>query len=197
MRFEVLKRDAEIDCWQQIAGGANREQSLGALAKHNKALDDDFAFVAECNVGGEFMADEKIDRLQSIAVRTWKRTLDDNLGLSWEELNRKQNKKDSLPVDEMLLADKAEHLIPRHEVDKMPEDNQWGFKVDMPEYKYNRGELYNLSVKKGTLSEEERYMINGHMIQTIIMLNNLPFPKSLRNVPLIAGSHHETMDGKG
>ena len=29
------------------------------------------------------------------------------------------------------------------------------------------------------------------------MLNNLPYPKSLRNVPLIAGSHHETMDGKG
>ena len=40
-------------------------------------------------------------------------------------------------------------------------------------------------------------MINGHMIQTIIMLNNLPYPKTLRNVPLIAGSHHETMDGKG
>ena len=40
-------------------------------------------------------------------------------------------------------------------------------------------------------------MINGHRIQTIIMLNNLPYPKTLRNVPLIAGSHHETMDGKG
>jgi HD-GYP domain-containing protein (c-di-GMP phosphodiesterase class II) len=98
---------------------------------------------------------------------------------------------------EMLLADKKEHLIVRHETDKMPEDNQWGFKVDTPEYKYNRGELYNLSVKKGTLNEEERYMINGHMIQTIIMLNSLPYPKNLRNVPLIAGSHHETMDGKG
>jgi len=35
------------------------------------------------------------------------------------------------------------------------------------------------------------------MIQTIVMLNNLPYPKHLRNVPLIAGSHHETMDGKG
>ena len=35
------------------------------------------------------------------------------------------------------------------------------------------------------------------MIQTIMMLDNLPFPKKLRNVPLIAGSHHETMDGKG
>ena len=197
MRFEVLKRDAEIECWQQIAEGDDKEQLLVDLEKQKIELDADFAFIAECNVGGEFMADEKIERLQSIAVKKWRRTLDDNLGVSWEELNRKKSKNDSLPVEEMLLADKPEHLIARHETDKMPEDNQWGFKVDTPEYKYNRGELYNLSVKKGTLSEEERYMINGHMIQTILMLNSLPFPKSLRNVPLIAGSHHETMDGKG
>jgi HD-GYP domain-containing protein (c-di-GMP phosphodiesterase class II) len=197
MRIEVLKRDAEIECWQQIAEGGNKEKLLDDLVKQNKELDDDFAFIAECNVGGEFMVDEKIQRLQTLAEKTWLRTLDDNLGVSWEELNRKQNKNDSLPVEEKLLADKTEHLIARHEMDKIPEDNQWGFKLDTPEYKYNRGELYNLSVKKGTLSEEERYMINGHMIQTIIMLNNLPFPKSLRNVPLIAGSHHETMDGNG
>jgi HD-GYP domain-containing protein (c-di-GMP phosphodiesterase class II) len=197
MRFEVLKRDAEIECWQKIAKGGDKERLLADLEKQKIELDADFAFIAECNVGGEFMADEKIERLQSIAVKKWLRTLDDNLGLSWEELNRKQSNNDSLPVEEMLLADKPEHLIARHESDRMPEDNQWGFKVDTPEYKYNRGELYNLSVKKGTLSEEERYMINGHMIQTIIMLNSLPFPKSLRNVPLIAGSHHETMDGNG
>ncbi len=102
-----------------------------------------------------------------------------------------------MPVQETVLADKAEHLIARHEVDKIPADNPWGFRVDTPENKYNRGELYNLSVRRGTLSEEERYMINAHMIQTIIMLNNLPYPKTLQNVPLIAGSHHETMDGKG
>ena len=197
MRFEVLKRDAEIECWQQIAEGGNKEQHLDALAKHCEVIDDDFAFIAECNVGGEFMADEKIERLQAIAAKTWLRTLDDNLGLSWEELNRKDQRSETLPVEEKVLSDKPEHLIKRHEADKIPQDNPWGFKVDTPEYKYNRGELYNLSVKKGTLSEEERYMINGHMIQTIIMLNNLPYPKNLRNVPLIAGSHHETMDGKG
>ncbi len=211
-RFEVLKRDAEISCWKSIAEGANKEKSLADLEKKNKTIEDDFAFVAECNVGGEFMADENIERLQAIAEKTWMRTLDDTLGLSWEELNRKErNRKDqsrieqsridqgntTVQVEEKLLSDKPEHLIARHESDKMPDDNQWGFKVDTPEYKYNRGELYNLSVKKGTLSEEERYMINGHMIQTIIMLNNLPYPKNLRNVPLIAGSHHETMDGKG
>jgi len=196
-RFEVMKRDAEINCWQQVAEGGDKSALLETMKQQCKQLDDDFAFVAECNVGGEFMADEKITRLQQIAERTWSRTIDDKLGLSWEELNRKAANDEQLPVQEKLLADKQEHLIARHEIDKMPKDNQWGFKVDTPEYKYNRGELYNLSVKKGTLSEEERYMINGHMIQTIIMLNNLPYPKYLRNVPLIAGSHHETMDGKG
>ena len=196
-RFEVLKRDAEISCWQQIADGADKAGLLDDLAKKQQQLDDEFAFIAECNVGGEFMAEDKVARLRVIAAKTWQRTLDDKLGLSWEELNRKGDSNDSLPVTETLLADKTEHLIERHEVDKMPPDNQWGFKVDTPVYKYNRGELYNLSVQRGTLNEEERYMINGHMIQTIIMLNNLPYPKALRNVPLIAGSHHETMDGKG
>lgn len=197
MRFEVLKRDAEIDCWKKIAEGGNRKDLFDDLNKQHKALDDEFSFIAECNVGGEFMADEKIEKLKNIAEKTWMRTLDDKLGLSWEELNRKENTDDVLPVQEKLLSDKAEHLIARHESDRIPEDNPWDFKVDTPEYKYNRGEIYNLSVQKGTLSEEERYMINGHMIQTIIMLNNLPYPKYLRNVPLIAGSHHETMDGKG
>lgn len=197
MRFEVLKRDAAIECWQKIADGGNKGVLLDQLNKQYQRLDDDFSFIAECNLGGEFMKDEDIERLQSIAEQTWMRTIDDKLGLSWEELNRRTTKDVSLPVVEHLLADKAEHLIPRHEADKVPKDNPWGFKVDTPEYKYNRGELHNLSVQRGTLSEEERYMINGHMIQTIIMLNNLPYPKYLRDVPLIAGSHHETMDGKG
>ncbi|MEA1889677.1 MAG: HD domain-containing phosphohydrolase, partial [Pseudomonadota bacterium] len=197
MRFEVLKRDAEIECWQRIAEGGNKEELLDDLHRQYQQLDDDFSFVAECNIGGEFMGDKKIKRLQQIAETTWMRTLDDRLGLSWEELNRKNNQNVPLPAEENLLADKPEHIIARHEADKLPQDNPLGFNVDTPEYKYNRGELYNLSVQRGTLSEEERYMINSHMIQTIMMLNNLPYPKYLRNVPLLAGSHHETMDGKG
>jgi len=197
MRFEVLKRDDEIACWKKIADGGNKDDLLHDLNDKCKQIDDDFAFIAECNIGGEFMADEKIERLQKMAATTWLRTLDDNLGLSWEELNRKSEDSSSLPVTEKLLSDKPEHLIARHTNDKISQDNPWGFNIDTPEFKYNRGELYNLSIKRGTLTEEDRYMINGHMIQTIMMLNALPFPKDLRDVPLIAGSHHETMDGKG
>jgi HD-GYP domain-containing protein (c-di-GMP phosphodiesterase class II) len=197
MRFEVLKRDAEIECWQAISEGGNRDALLDKLKSQQIKIDKDFAFVAECNIGSEYMDDKKIARLHRIAETTWIRTLDDNSGLSWEELNRKNSHDVSLPAEEKLLADKPEHLIKRQDSDQLAKDNPWGFKVDTPEHKYNRGELYNLCVQRGTLSEEERYMINGHMIQTIKMLNNLPYPRYLRNVPLIAGSHHETMDGTG
>jgi HD-GYP domain-containing protein (c-di-GMP phosphodiesterase class II)/HAMP domain-containing protein len=198
MRFEVLKRDAEIMYWQQLAEGGNKEALQQSLSARLQQLDDDFAFIAECNEGGEFMDDEKIERLNRIAQQTWKRTLDDRIGISWEEANRKSKTgKQPLPVTEHLLADKPEHIIERQERDRIPADNPWGFKLDVPENKYNRGELYNLSVSKGTLSAEERYKINDHMTQTIIMLEQLPYPKHLRDVPKIAGCHHETMDGKG
>ncbi|KAI3597095.1 Chemotactic transducer-related protein [Cupriavidus necator H850] len=52
-------------------------------------------------------------------------------------------------------------------------------------------------VGRGTLCEEERFKIEDHIVQTQIMLSRLPFPKHLRQVPEIAGSHHEKMDGTG
>ncbi|MBB6341896.1 HD-GYP domain-containing protein (c-di-GMP phosphodiesterase class II) [Pseudomonas fluvialis] len=198
MRFEVLKRDAEVACWQAIAAGADAEVAQQALAEQLRQLDDDFAFVAQCNEGGEFMAPELLGRLQGIAQRTWHRTLSDRIGISHEEMERKKGTPEpSLPVLEPLLADKPEHLFPRGPREQMAADNPWGFKVNVPQYLYNRGELYNLSVGRGTLAEEERYKINEHIIQTIIMLEKLPFPRHLRRVPEIAGGHHEKMDGSG
>ena len=58
-------------------------------------------------------------------------------------------------------------------------------------------EIYNLTVTRGTLTREERDIINGHMDATIKMLESLPYPKHLRRVPEFAGGHHERMDGKG
>lgn len=58
-------------------------------------------------------------------------------------------------------------------------------------------EIENLSVARGTLTQEERLVINGHMVQTVKMLDSLPFPRDLRRVPEYACGHHETMDGSG
>lgn len=58
-------------------------------------------------------------------------------------------------------------------------------------------EVYNLTIERGTLTPEERMVINNHIVVTINMLESLPYPKDLRRVPEYAGGHHERMDGKG
>jgi HD-GYP domain-containing protein (c-di-GMP phosphodiesterase class II) len=58
-------------------------------------------------------------------------------------------------------------------------------------------EVRNLTVRFGTLTEEERKIINNHIVVTIRMLESLPWPRHLKNVPEYAGGHHERMDGKG
>jgi HD-GYP domain-containing protein (c-di-GMP phosphodiesterase class II)/phosphoribosyl 1,2-cyclic phosphodiesterase len=60
-------------------------------------------------------------------------------------------------------------------------------------------ELYNLSIRKGTLNDKERKVINNHVTVSYNMLSKLTFPKKLARVPLIAGSHHKTIytDGNG
>jgi HD-GYP domain-containing protein (c-di-GMP phosphodiesterase class II) len=58
-------------------------------------------------------------------------------------------------------------------------------------------EVRNLTIRSGTLTDEERKIINHHIVATIRMLEALPWPKHLTRVPEYAGGHHERMDGKG
>jgi len=199
MRFEVLKRDAEIDCLKACLEGEKDTKTLKKELKERLSeLDEEFAFIAECNIGGEFMAPEMVERVNKIAGKTWKRTLDDRLGVSQEELKRKKRvRKMPLPVEEKLLADKEEHVFHRDPKTIIPEDNPYNFKLETPEHLFNKGEVYNLCIGRGTLTAEDRFKINDHMVQTIVMLEQLPFPKHLKRVPEYAGGHHETLIGTG
>ena len=58
-------------------------------------------------------------------------------------------------------------------------------------------EVANLTIPAGTLTPEERQIINHHVTVSIQMLEALPWPSYLKNVPEFAGGHHERMDGKG
>ncbi len=60
----------------------------------------------------------------------------------------------------------------------------------------SQNEVENLSIQKGTLTEDERNIINNHVIVSYKMLRSLPFPKKYKNIPKIAGSHHKSVDGK-
>jgi HD-GYP domain-containing protein (c-di-GMP phosphodiesterase class II) len=147
-RFEVLKRDREISLLkQQLAEKQQGDSHLSAqrqaiLQDNIVQLEDDFAFIQHCNIGGEFMSDSDIARLQAIKMMNWS-----------------QN-----DVAKSFISDE---------------------------------EFYNLSIRKGTLTPEERKIINHHIEVTISMLEAVNFPRHLQKVTEYAGRHHERIDGNG
>ena len=153
-RFEVLKRDEEIKYLKkqlkiQKDNSLIDNQKKEALKKARtlylkriKQQEDDKSFIEESNVGGEFMSQDRKDRVNKIASYRWK-------------------------------------------------DN------GSPKPFFSEDEVYNLCISRGTLTPEERKIINDHIVVTIDMLEQLPYPKHLRNVPEFAGGHHEKLDGTG
>ena len=196
MRFEVLLRDAHIRYLEQRHEQPDAEAVLAAqLAEERRELMADFVFVAECNVGGEFMDEKRLARLRSVGATTWTRYLDNRLGLSPAEELHLSRFPGETPAVETLLSDRPEHVFQ----DDMAQSRYAGLAFTMTpgEFKQNLGEIYNLSIQRGTLTPEDRYVINEHIIATIKMLESLPWPDELSRIPEYAGGHHEKLDGTG
>ena len=195
-RFEVLLRDARIDALEARLAGQDAAACARRFEDRAASLQEDFAFVAACNIGGETISEQCLARLRRLAGQTWLRHFDDRLGLSHGEAARHaRTPAAALPAVETLLADKDHHRIER--LAPMADDPALGLNMAVPELLYNLGERYNLSVARGTLTDEERFKVNEHIIQTIVMLDRLPLPKNLRRVPEYASTHHETLTGTG
>ena len=149
-RFEVVKRDLEIallKTQQALIGQGKRMEAAEEERRYRdrlRQLNDDRNFLRGCNIGGERMRDEDIERVRRIARH-----------YRWRDASG-------------------------HEADFLSDD-----------------EVLNLTIRAGTLTEDERKIINHHIVATIKMLDALPWPKHLANVPEYAGGHHERMDGKG
>jgi hypothetical protein len=135
-RLEVLKRDVELDFLKKNISERQMRERL-------RELEDDRRFLHACNIGGERMRDEDVERVRRIARYRWRD-------------------------------------VAGHEADFLTED-----------------EVRNLTIRAGTLTEDERKIINHHIVATIRMLEALPWPRHLTNVPEYAGGHHERMDGRG
>ncbi len=176
-RFEILRRDAHILYLQKrLANTDNKENLQAEFVARVKQLEEDFAFVAECNKGDNELSPADLKRLDKISEQHFVRYFNRMLGLSWAERNRvKDPELYARPAEEMLLQDRPDQMIEH----------------------YNRGELYNLKIPQGTISKEERQKINEHIEVTINMLEALPFPKELSHIVEYAGCHHERIDGKG
>lgn len=197
MRFEVLIRDAQIQALTAISQGECAKQTNNILAENIAQIEDDFAFIAKCNLGEHMINDEAVDRIKSISQQTWLRFLDDELGLSPAERAQKTRATPvTLPIMEPVLSDRAEHLI-SHIDNSLELEAHLRFNMKRPLQRNNLGELHNLMIQRGTINAEERYVINHHVIQTITMLEQLPLPAHLSRVPEIAGGHHEQLNGRG
>ncbi len=144
LRFELQKRSAYIRMLEALqVSGADQVMLEKAYKAELDQIDDDMAFIAKANIGGEFMSDADIERLNKIA----------------SSYTHQENGK-TYPI-------------------------------------LSENEVYNLSIRRGTLNAEDRKIMENHMVQTCEMLEALPFPKHLKRVPEYAGGHHERMDGKG
>jgi HD-GYP domain-containing protein (c-di-GMP phosphodiesterase class II) len=149
-RFEVLKRDLEIQALrQQLALRVQTDpKAEGRITSASRqkihALEQDRDFIRSANRGSESMPEASAARVREIGRQH-----------SWRNVTGLET--------EFLTAD----------------------------------EVDNLTIRSGTLTLSERNIINHHIVATIKMLEQLPWPKHLRNVPEYAGGHHERMDGKG
>ncbi|WDP84701.1 MAG: hypothetical protein HUN05_05710 [Desulfobacter sp.] len=197
MRYEVLLRDAQLAYWKKRAQGTEEDFSLiKELEETQQRLHKEFAFIADCNIGGEFMDPERTDQLKTIRAQTWTRHFDNRLGLSHIEAEQYPETEQPLPYQEQLLQDRPEHILSR-DPDRHKEDEKFGFNMPVPDLAHDQGELHNLTIARGTLTEEDRYKIQEHITATIRMLDILPFPADLAQVPEYAGAHHETLVGDG
>ncbi len=176
-RFEVLRRDAHIEYLQKrLQNTDNKEKLQAEFVAKIKKLNDDFEFIGRCNIGDEALTTNDIERLDKISELSFTRYFNRMSGLSWSEKNLidKQSKYIN-PEVESVLQDRPEQLAAP----------------------YNNGELTNLKIIQGTINDKERAKINEHIITTINILKNLPFPHELSNIIEYAGAHHERVDGKG
>ncbi|MDO9566163.1 MAG: HD domain-containing phosphohydrolase [Candidatus Desulfaltia sp.] len=131
-----------------------------------------------------------------------------------ELLINEENSKDKIKRIEQVLGDEIKTLY--DELDFIKECNKTKEFMDDDKikrvkniakktYSLNNEEHYyltedevkNLCIRKGTLTEEERKIVENHAEMTLKILKQIPFPKKLANVPKYAASHHEKLDGSG
>lgn len=174
-RFEVLKRDAEIAMLRSLANSFTpplREitTDLSGVAGQPGRMTSGYI-----RVGGE----GEITAIQSEYEARIKQLDDDR-----EFLRHCNIGSESMPeVAQQRVREIATY--------------QWRDANGQISNFLSNNEIENLTIRRGTLTDAEREIINHHIVVTIKMLESLPWPKHLKNVPEYAAGHHERMDGKG
>lgn len=149
MRFEMIKRQVEVDYTRQMlemaqSGSSKAEIEAMRADMHAKMQEvaDDLIAVEDANTPVEWMPPEKADRIREIGAKTY-----------------------------------------------------WFNGVEKPFLEPD--ELANLVVQRGNITGGQLQEMRHHAAVSIRLLTQIPFTRKLRNIPKIAGAHHEFINGKG
>ncbi len=188
LRFELARSIRQIDTLQKKLAGVQPppelreqwEQLDRELEESLKKNIEEWNLIEFQNIGGEFLKPETAEVIKTIANQTF--TVPDDIALTR-----------TVPYHGYLSRKtweaKQEYKGPR-EVKAMPvESNLRRLMSD--------DELLNMMISRGTINQEELLKMRDHVVQTINILDKLPFPRKMQNVPEYAGGHHEFVNGKG
>tara|TARA_Y100001970_G_scaffold294115_1_gene447058 strand:- start:15508 stop:17091 length:1584 start_codon:yes stop_codon:yes gene_type:complete len=140
-RFEILKRDIEIEYYKDLIQKNDLDNNQKFDIKLDK-INNDFKFLEQSNLGGEFMDESLQKRIKEIA---------------------KQN---------IVVEGENKPILDAEEIDF-------------------------LTISRGTLSSNDRKIMEDHVVLTYDLLSKLPYPDHLKEVPFYAGCHHEKINGTG
>ena len=129
---------------------------------------------------------------RDLEINFLKQQLKNNTSVSDKEKYEKEIQEIDNSIILIKKLNKGSEFVKNSELEKLKELSEKYIKVNNRKLSFlTKDELYNLSIKKGTLNEEERKIINNHVVVSYNMLKKLTFPKKLKRVPIIAGSHHK------
>jgi HD-GYP domain-containing protein (c-di-GMP phosphodiesterase class II) len=168
-RFALIQRTWEVECAEQKFA-----HLLNSPLPYPHQTGDNCPHCTQLS-GFDRELETKLDRLQAY----------------WELLNR-LNQPDVVQTKEF-----AETL------DEITQDLQ-----QLSEYTYRDFdgilqplltsiEIEQLLIPRGSLTAAERFIVESHVNHTYDFLKRIPWTKHLQDVPKIAGSHHEKLDGSG
>src|ERR1035437_2911653 len=175
-RFEVLKRDAEIEMLREGGSEAAGHPSASPLRGLREIAATPSPLKGEGGGGGKSEAVTPIHAEYAKRIRQ----LEDD-----REFLRHCN------VGSEAMSAEAQQRV------RQIATYQWRDGDGKASNFLSEDEVENLTIRAGTLTAAEREIINHHIDVTIKMLESLPWPRHLKNVPEYAGGHHERMDGKG
>ena len=142
------------------------------------------------------------DRVEEIKTRAWAIKKEFEVSylkgeISKEVFDKSINELD-ISLELIVSSNKGSEFLEEKKVKKIKNLAKTPFKCAKREFfLLKEEEAYLLMIQKGTLSKEERDTINEHAKISLDILNRLPFPRKYKDIPSIAGEHHEKLNGKG